>query len=355
MKGFPWRFALYFIGAVYLFADLYACRGPLARRFAITGGGDGPDAVAARVYGRAITRLELEEAMRDHLFRRGETWDALGESAKKQTRWLVLESLVNARLVTAFRMMNGLDSTPRADVADGQMKTFRRQFESEESYQSRLGFRHMSEKTFREKLAAFIEDEQWIEERIRERVEEVTDTQAREWFQANADAMKIPEAWRAAHLFLTRHEKKKPDREAEIREMHRQITAGEKTFDELVAKNSEDERTKTRGGDLGWFTHERMPPEIITTLKRLTSGKISAPVLTSLGWHIVKLIETKQERAPSFEEVRAEVISHLRNERREAAVKALVAELRMRSMQPKSFVFYFPEVVDEVSPAPMEK
>jgi peptidyl-prolyl cis-trans isomerase C len=319
------------------------------------GGGDGPDAVAARVYARAITRLELEEAMRDHLFRRGETWEALADHAKKQTRWLVLESLVNARLVTAFRAMNGLDVAPHEDVVDEEWRAFRRQFEHEESYQSRLGFRHMNEKTLRERTAASSEDEQWITERIRKRVEEVTEAEAREWFKTNAEAMKLPAAWRASHLFLTRHEKKKPDREAEIREMHRQITAGEKMFDELVAAHSEDERTKARGGDLGWFTQDRMPPEIIATVKKLAAGQISAPVLTSLGWHVVKLLESKPERTLAFEEAGSEVLAHLRNERREAAVKALLAELRVRSTEPKSFVFYFPAVVDGATPAPVGK
>ena len=248
MKGFPWRFALYFLAAVYLFVDLYACGGPLARRFGgAGGGGQGPAAVAARVYGRPVTRLELEEAMRDHLFRRGESWEALSAEARRQTRWLVLETLVNERLVRAFRTMNGLDSPPPPEAGGAELAQLRKQFEEAGEFEGRLAWRKLDEKQLAAEAQAGLEDEAWIEEKIRPRSVEITDADVRAWHERHAEELAATPAFRAAHIYLTRHDKQKPDREPEIRAIHAELIAGGKSFEELASARSEDERTKRRG------------------------------------------------------------------------------------------------------------
>lgn len=355
MKGFPWRFALYFFAAVYLFVDLYACGGPLARRFGgAGGGGEGPAAVAARVYGRPVTRLELEEAMRDHLFRRGESWEVLGAQARKQTRWLVLETLVNERLVRAFRTMNGLDSPPPPEAGGAELGHLRKQFEESGEFEARLAWRKLDEKQLAAEARADLEDEAWIEEKIRPRVVEITDADVRAWHDRQAGEMAAPPAFRAAHIYLTRHDKQKPDREPDIRAIQKELLAGERSFEELAAARSEDKRSKRHGGDLGWFCHDRMPREIVAVAEKLELGQVSAPFLSPLGWHIVKLLEKRPAGAPPFEALRAEIRALLVNERREAAVRSLVAELRERSLHPKRFIHYFPAVIEGATPAARE-
>lgn len=355
MKGFPWRFAVYFVLAIYLFADLYACRGPLHRVIArsgeIRGPGAGDAATAARVYGRPITLLELREAMRDHVFRRGEDWDKLGDEAQKQTRWLVLETLVNDRMIHAFQVMNGLDELPAATAADEELDMFQRQFERQDEFQARLALRHLTEKDFAERVRLAGEDEAWIEQVIARRLEEVTEADARQWFADNKDALAIPPSYRAAHIYLTVHDAKKPDREPEIREIHRKLTAGETTFEILASLHSDDERTKNNGGDLGWFTRDRMPEDFFAAVEKLQPGSPSDPIRTRLGWHIIVLKEKRSGRVPSFEEAGPEILAVLRNRRREDAVRSLIGELRERSMKPTQFIFYSPETINRAEPA----
>lgn len=355
MKGFPWRFAVYFVLAIYLFADLYACRGPLYRRItwsaAATADKSGNAAIAATVYGRPITLLELTEAMRDHLWRRGETWEELGAEAQKQTRWLVIENLVNDRMIHAFRVMNGLDRLPPAGIAHEEYQTFVRQFESDSEFQRRLGLQHLTSKDAEERISLAGEDQAWIEQAIARRVGEVTVAEASKWYEENKESLAIPPSFRAAHIYLTVHDPKKPDREPEIREIHRKLTAGEGTFESLAAALSEDERTKDIGGDLGWFTRDRMPADFMAAVERLQPGAVSEPTLTKLGRHIIRLVEKRPGRVPPFEAAEAEILTMLRNQRRDAAVKSLIAELRQRSMSPTQFLFYYPEVIAKAAPA----
>jgi len=354
-QGFPWRFAVYFIAACYLFADLYACKGPLHARL-MEGRGSSPEGLgggyAAEVYGRPITRLELEEAIREHLWRRNESWAALNPEARKQTRWTVLENLVNDRILRAFRIMNGLDTVPPLEAARREADFMRRQFANEAEYPQRLAALQQTPKSQDAAIRDAQLDEQWIAEKIAHRLAEVTEADAQAWHDEFKETLRIPPAHHAAHLFLTRHDKTKPDREAEMREIHRKIIAKEKTFAELAAEHSDDDRTKKIGGDLGWFTRERLPADFIAAVEQLKIGQLSAPVPTKLGWHLIIVMERQESRLPTFDEAKEEIFALLTSQRREEAVRSLLGELRGRSQRPTKFVFYHASIIDRAEPAP---
>jgi hypothetical protein len=355
LRGFPWRFAVYFVAACYLFTDLYACKGPLHARL-MAGRGSSAEGkgggTAAEVYGRALTRLELDEAIRAHLWQRSEDWSTLSPEARRQTRWTVLENLVNDRIIRAFRIMNGLDAVPPLQAAQRESDFLRRQFAGEADYSSRLAAMQETPASLSESIRQAQLDEQWITEKTAHRLAEVTESEARVWYDEYRETLRIPAAHHAAHLFLTRHDKSKPDREAEIRAIQSQVDAGKKTFAELVALHSEDERTKTLGGDLGWFTDQRMPSDFIEAVQKLPPGRVGGPFPTKLGWHWAMVKERRASRLPEFDEVREEILALLTSQRREAAVKSLIGELRRRSQIPTQFVFYHPQVIDLAEPAP---
>ena len=356
LTGFPWRFALYFVAAVYLFADLYACRGPL--HGALLAGGpswraEGAGGVAAEVYGRPVTGLEVGEALRAYLWRGDEDWDGMSESARSQARRLVLETLVNERIVHAFRVMNGLDGERPVAEADRELATLQRQFQEEAIFEARRDGQGMSEAALRDRVQAAVDDEAWIEEKIAHRLADVTEASARERYAGNAESLRVPKVWRAAHIYLSRHDPEKvEDRKEELGMVRDGLVAGEMDFAEAAAEFSEDERTKLRGGDLGWFSVNRMPEDFIRHVEALKPGEMSAPVATSLGWHLIRLDEVREGRVPEFEEVQAEIRARLLSERREAAIRSLVSELRTRSFRPTVFVRYHEDVIAGIEPAP---
>ncbi len=82
--------------------------------------------------------------------------------------------------------------------------------------------------------------------------------------------------------------------EKEISVLYQRILEGEK-FEDLVLEFSDDRGSKEKGGVLPRFGSNRMVPEFIVAVSDIQdSGDISQPVLTSFGWHILKLLDRQR-------------------------------------------------------------
>src|SRR3954466_3840226 len=67
-------------------------------------------------------------------------------------------------------------------------------------------------------------------------------------------------------------------------------------FAELAKKESKDPGASD-GGDLGFFTKDQMVPEFSAAAFSLEPGKISDPIKTQFGWHVIKVEEKRTRRS----------------------------------------------------------
>jgi peptidyl-prolyl cis-trans isomerase C len=115
-----------------------------------------------------------------------------------------------------------------------------------------------------------------------------------------AGAEPVKEA-HAAHILV--------EEEATAKEIGNKLDKGA-DFAALAAEYGTD-GTATRGGDLGWFVHEQMVPEFADAVFAMEPGTVSDPVQTPFGWHIIKLIETRDRPVPPLDAVREEIAAEL--------------------------------------------
>lgn len=87
-------------------------------------------------------------------------------------------------------------------------------------------------------------------------------------------------------------------------------------FSQLASKFSEDPGSKANGGNLGYMKKGQMVPEFERVAFNLRAGEISAPVKTSFGYHLIKVLERKEPQAKSFDEIKFELAKEQLTERR---------------------------------------
>lgn len=111
-----------------------------------------------------------------------------------------------------------------------------------------------------------------------------------------------------------------------IDEIYNRLQKGEE-WKTLVSQFSEDANSKSKDGELMWFSAGKMIPsfeEAAFTLKN--TGDYSKPVNTPYGWHIIKLLERKP--LESFETLEPTIKSRVSKDRGEINKKALLERLR---------------------------
>lgn len=287
--------------------------------------------VVAKVDGEIVTQTEAAGELRNLLWRRGETWSELNTEEKKARRETAMGNLINNRLIANFAAQHPDNPPSLQRESEDEFQQFLKQFPPPDEWRERMILQGIDETALRKRISNETKHLDALEYWLAQQPGKVSEADARKWVAAHTKELTIPERVRASHIFLTRHDKEKPERESEIRELHRKITAGEATFEELAMKISDDDSAKMQSGDLGWFTRNHVPPEFVEKVFALPAGEVSAPLGSHLGWHIVLVKEKLPQRMATFDEIKDEITARLDREWRETNVKRLIDELRAKA------------------------
>jgi peptidyl-prolyl cis-trans isomerase C len=120
-------------------------------------------------------------------------------------------------------------------------------------------------------------------------------------------------------------EKASKEAEDKVKAVIVRLNKGE-DFAKLASELTEDPSGKANGGDLGFFSKEQMVPEFSDTAFSLEKGKISGPVKTQFGWHVIKVEETRVKPQPKFEEVKPQIEQYVTRKAQAEMVTKLRAE-----------------------------
>ncbi len=152
----------------------------------------------------------------------------------------------------------------------------------------------------------------YLDERI---VAAVTDKRLKELYEifrtSNSDTKEI----RARHILLETRE--------QAMEVIRQLNEGV-DFANLAKKLSTGPSGK-QGGDLGYFSRERMVPPFSKGAFATSVGQFTAqPVKTQFGWHVIKVEDKRTVKAKPFDQVKMQLRKQLIND----LENSIISELR---------------------------
>lgn len=106
---------------------------------------------------------------------------------------------------------------------------------------------------------------------------------------------------------------------AQAQELKKKLDGGAK-FDELAKAESDDAGSGANGGTLGTFGHGQMVPTFEEAAFKQTPGKVSDPVKTQFGYHLILVDERKSK---TLDEAKAEIEQQMKPDMAKKAVEAV--------------------------------
>ena len=150
---------------------------------------------------------------------------------------------------------------------------------------------------------------------------------ARKLYDDTMKTMKPEEEVRARHILV--------EKEDEAKAALARVRKGE-DFAKVAAELSRDPGSGKDGGDLGYFTQDRMVPQFGAVAFQLKAGDVSEPVQTQFGWHVIKVEDKRSKPLPKFEDVKGEIETYLVRKAQQDIVMGLRGDLKLERLdQPK--------------------
>ncbi len=127
--------------------------------------------------------------------------------------------------------------------------------------------------------------------------------------------------YRARHILV--------ESEDDAKQIIEQLKKGAK-FEEL-AKKSKDTGSAQSGGDLDWNTPQTFVKEFSDAMVKLDKGKFTeTPVKTQFGYHVIRLDDTREAKAPPLEELRPQIQQEIERQRVQALQQSLRAKAKIQ-------------------------
>lgn len=122
--------------------------------------------------------------------------------------------------------------------------------------------------------------------------------------------------------------------EAAAKAIIKQLQGGAK-FEKLAREKSTGPSGKN-GGDLGYFTFERMVPPFSQAAFQLKPGRYTErPVKTRFGWHIIKSEDKRSTKPPSFAATKTQMAEEVRKNFSDEIIKGLKKNAKIEIFGPQ--------------------
>jgi len=173
------------------------------------------------------------------------------------------------------------------------------------------------------------------QEALRQRAT-VTGQQIERAYNDNIQQYSTPGQVRASHILLKTEGKDDAAVKKQAEELLAKIKAGA-NFEELARKNSQDEGSAVKGGDLDFFNKGQMVPEFDKAAFSMQPGQLSDLVKSTFGYHIIKVTDKKAASIKTLAEVRPQIEDQLKYEQAQTAAKKLADQVAGELKKPADF------------------
>lgn len=260
------------------------------------------DAIAAMVNDEPVLASDVEEQLFLFLQRSQAHPDSLQVDTLRRQ---VLDQLIDDKLLLAEAKKQNITVNPGevAKQVEGAIAEAKQRLGGDEGFAQQLQRENTTEDRLRERYKGDVE-RQMTEQRLVLKMfpkKTVGQAEAEAYYLAHRDKFpKVPPQLKLQVIQIT----PSPDSvslaaaKAKIDALRKRIVNGEK-FAKIAAEASDDPGSAKSGGDLSFFRRGQMEPGLEDAAFALPDGKLSQPVRTPYGWHLVEVMERDTVRSPA--------------------------------------------------------
>ncbi|MGZ3499099.1 MAG: peptidylprolyl isomerase [Vulcanimicrobiaceae bacterium] len=251
----------------------------------------------ATVNGQAISRSQFDQQL---------------ESSPSSRQ--VLQQMVTNSLLDQYAKQNNITITD-ADIAKVENQ-YKSQYPNGE-FDQLLKARGMTEADFRNLIRPQLIVDKAVGSNIK-----VSDAQIKAYFEKNHAAFDTPDEVKARHILV-------PDLKT-AEKVEADLKSG-KDFAAEAKQYSQDPGSKDKGGDLGYFRRGQMVPAFEKYAFTAPIGKISPPIKSPFGYHIIQVEDRKTGKKASLADVHDQIATTLRQQQEAPLVQPFIQGLLQKA------------------------
>ena len=290
------------------------------------------NAIAAIVNDEVITLYEVNREAQP-IIREAEKKELVDDAARSQIRRMALDRLVEKKLVEQkIRELNIKVSEEEIRQAIEDVKK-QNSIPNQEALVAALANQGLSFDQYRSQLQEQLEKLKLVSLEVRAKIH-VSETELREYYEANHARYTEDESFRARHIFFKTNDKSPAEDIKRTMTTALMVLAEAKSgkdFAELARNYSEDPAARKDGGDLGTFKKGDMQAELESTILTMKPGEVSELVYTPVGFHIIKLEERISGKLKPFEGLKAEIEEAIYRKKSEERFRQWSRDLRSKA------------------------
>jgi parvulin-like peptidyl-prolyl isomerase len=282
--------------------------------------------LVAKVNGDGITKSSFETAVERNMARYKGKGQKLPPGIEQRIQESVLRRLIDDKVVELKAQELGIAVTD-AGLAE-KFNEHKARFRTEEAFQDYLRRSNNTAENMKKDLRRNMLRDQVVEKMSG--TIEVGTVDVQKYYDDNLKRFIQKEQVKVSRILIRVAPKAEAAElkkaEAEAKKVRAQAAKKDANFS-AIARESSNGPEATRGGELGWLSRGRMPPEFDEVAFKLEPGQVSEVVKTRLGYEVIMVSEKKAERQRPFDEVQKNIENSLsarkRNQKRREVLRDL--------------------------------
>jgi peptidyl-prolyl cis-trans isomerase C len=281
----------------------------------------------ARVNNTAVLRQDLDREIKLVAMKLNRQGQSVGIEQLKPYEGKIRETLINRLLL--LQKSQALGITVKDSLVTKALDEFKAVFPDEKDYRKELSAMGFTEETLKNQIKDGLTIKTLLDKEVIRKIA-ISDKQVRSYYDENPSLFRKPEQVKASHILIqvpeNADEAKKAEALAKIQALKQRIDNGE-NFATLAMEYSEGP-SKTKGGDLGFFTRDQMVAPFADAAFALQPGQVSNVVTTRFGYHLIRVTDHQAAHTMAFNEVKEAISKRLQQEQEGKKIDAYLEMLK---------------------------